>query len=88
MKSLWVNLFSADSGYLEPLCAAACALAAWPLDQPTRLPVGPNGAGKTTCVANTDVSKKISKCQQLKTWSLQKTPLPTYPGLAAEAAHI
>lgn len=28
--------------------------------------------GKTTCVANTDVSKKISKCQQLKTWSLQK----------------
>ena len=38
-----------------------------------RLPIRPL-AGKTTCVANTDVSKKISKCQQLKTWSLQKTP--------------
>ena len=34
---------------------------------------------KTTCVANTDVSKKISKCQQLKTWSLQKnTPALLY----------
>ena len=44
VKSLWVNLFSADFGHLEPLCAAACTLAAWPLDQPTRLPVGPNGA--------------------------------------------